>query len=154
MLFLVLAVIILFFLFADYSNNGGWCTLWMVILLIVYVICLGSVIGTPAYLLSVSETLEEEKEYIMSLPSLPVMIDVSHEKLDIFLVEIDMVNSNLATEILNTKINIYEKIQKYNQKIYFWEKHPKLAYGLWLWPNPAKEIEKLNLKLISLELER
>jgi len=144
MLFFVLLVIILF-VYLKSSDNG--CVVFLVILLVVYGICLINVTGMPTNLLASKEKIEEKREYIMSLPGLPMSITDSS---DVSIVEVDVMNSNLATDILSARLEIYSEIRGYNRCIYFWQANPKFAFFVWGWPNPTEGIKKLDLQPISI----
>lgn len=143
MLFFVLLVIILFL----YFREVDLCGVLLVILIIVYALCLINVTGIPTNLLASKEKIEEKKEYIMSLPKLPMSI--ANKQSDASIVEVDVMNSNLVIDILSAKFDIYSEIREYNRCIYFWQENPKFAFFIWGWPNPSEETKKLDLKPIA-----
>ena len=143
MLFFVLLVIILFL----YFREVDLCGVLLVILIIVYALCLINVTGIPTNLLASKEKIEEKKEYIMSLPKLPMSI--ANKQSDASIVEVDVMNSNLVIDILSAKFDIYSEIREYNRCIYFWQENLKFAFFIWGWPNPSKKIKELDLKPIA-----
>lgn len=80
-------------------------------------------------------TLIQQQKYIETLPNVPVQGDGL----------IDLPNSKIAQQIIETKLKYWKDVEEYNATVLFWQSHPHWDILIWGLPRIGSDMKTLKL---------